>query len=130
MMAVPLDHGRLMAGAPEGPLAHDGHHRGDEQQPDDGGVEQHGEGEPDAELFDLDDVAKREGEKHGDHDERSRGDDAGHAQEAVLRGLRREQGELQAARSDNEVKLAEQKLLLGNLRERIRRETEWQEREE
>jgi len=43
-------------------------------------------------------------------------------QEAILRALRREQGELQSARSENEVKLAEQKLFLGNLRERIRRD--------
>ncbi|HUB65934.1 MAG TPA: chromosome segregation protein SMC [Candidatus Methylacidiphilales bacterium] len=43
-------------------------------------------------------------------------------QEAILRTLRREQNELQSARSENEVKLAEQKLFLGNLRERIRRD--------
>jgi chromosome segregation protein len=43
-------------------------------------------------------------------------------QETVLRGLRREQAELQSARSENEVKLAEQKLFLNNLRERIRRD--------
>jgi chromosome segregation protein len=43
-------------------------------------------------------------------------------QESVLRILRREHGEIQSARSENEVKLAEQKLFLGNLRERFRRD--------
>ena len=43
-------------------------------------------------------------------------------QESALRTLRREQGETQSARSENEVKLAEQKLFLGNLRERFRRD--------
>jgi len=43
-------------------------------------------------------------------------------QEAVLRTLRREHGEIQTARSENEVKLAEQKLFLGNLREHFRRD--------
>jgi chromosome segregation protein len=43
-------------------------------------------------------------------------------QESVLRALRREHGEIQSARSENEVKLAEQKLFLGNLRERFRRD--------
>lgn len=43
-------------------------------------------------------------------------------EEALLRALRREHSEIQAARSENEVKLAEQKLFLGNLRERFRRE--------
>jgi chromosome segregation protein len=43
-------------------------------------------------------------------------------QETVLRTLRREHGEIQTARSENEVKLAEQKLFLGNLREHVRRD--------
>ncbi|MCE0523716.1 MAG: chromosome segregation protein SMC [Methylacidiphilales bacterium] len=43
-------------------------------------------------------------------------------QESVLRTLRREHGEIQSARSENEVKLAEQKLFLGNLRERFHRD--------
>ena len=43
-------------------------------------------------------------------------------QETVLRTLRREHNEIQTARSDNEVKLAGQKLFLGNLRERFRRD--------
>jgi chromosome segregation protein len=43
-------------------------------------------------------------------------------QETVLRTLRREHGEIQSARSENEVKLAEQKLFLGNLREHFRRD--------
>jgi chromosome segregation protein len=43
-------------------------------------------------------------------------------QEKMLRTLRREQGEIQSARSENEVKLAEQKLFLGNLREHYRRD--------
>jgi chromosome segregation protein len=43
-------------------------------------------------------------------------------QENVLRTLRRAQSEVQTARSENEVKLAEQKLFLGNLRERFHRE--------
>jgi len=43
-------------------------------------------------------------------------------QENILRILRREHGEIQTARSENEVKLAEQKLFLGNLRERFRRD--------
>lgn len=43
-------------------------------------------------------------------------------QEGILRTLRREHGELQTARSENEVKLAEQKLFLGNLRERFHRD--------
>lgn len=41
-------------------------------------------------------------------------------EESTLRTLRREQGETQTARVDNEVKLAEQKLFLTNLRERFR----------
>jgi len=40
----------------------------------------------------------------------------------VLKTLRREQGEVQSVRSENEIKLAEQKLFLGNLRERFRRD--------
>jgi chromosome segregation protein len=43
-------------------------------------------------------------------------------QESILRTLRREHGEIQSARSENEVKLAGQKLFLGNLRERFRRD--------
>jgi chromosome segregation protein len=43
-------------------------------------------------------------------------------QENALRVLRREQGEVQTTRSENEVKLAEQKLFLANLRERFRRD--------
>jgi chromosome segregation protein len=43
-------------------------------------------------------------------------------EEGVLRKLRREHGEIQSARSENEIKLAEQKLFLGNLRERFRRD--------
>ena len=43
-------------------------------------------------------------------------------QESVLRTLRREHDEIQSARSENEVKLAGQKLFLGNLRERFRRD--------
>jgi len=43
-------------------------------------------------------------------------------QEIVLRTLRREHGEIQSVRSENEVKLAEQKLFLGNLRERFHRD--------
>jgi chromosome segregation protein len=44
------------------------------------------------------------------------------AEEGTLRGLRREHGEMQTARAENEVKLAEQKLFLGNLRERFQRD--------
>ncbi|HEV3272400.1 MAG TPA: chromosome segregation protein SMC [Candidatus Methylacidiphilales bacterium] len=43
-------------------------------------------------------------------------------QENVLRALRREHGEIQSARSENEVKLAEQKLFLANLREKFHRD--------
>ena len=43
-------------------------------------------------------------------------------QESALRALRHEQHDIQSARSENEVKLAEQKLFLGNLRERFRRD--------
>jgi chromosome segregation protein len=43
-------------------------------------------------------------------------------QESVLRNLRREHGEIQTARTENEVKLAGQKLFLNNLRERFRRD--------
>jgi chromosome segregation protein len=43
-------------------------------------------------------------------------------EENVLRTLRREHHEIQSARSENEVKLAEQKLFLGNLRERFHRD--------
>jgi chromosome segregation protein len=43
-------------------------------------------------------------------------------EERALRTLRREQGEIQTVRAGNEVKLAEQKLFLGNLRERFRRD--------
>ncbi|MCE0484149.1 MAG: chromosome segregation protein SMC [Methylacidiphilales bacterium] len=42
--------------------------------------------------------------------------------ESVLRTLRREYGEIQSARSENEVRLAGQKLFLGNLRERFHRD--------
>jgi chromosome segregation protein len=44
------------------------------------------------------------------------------AQDAALRVLRREHGQIQTARSENEVKLAEQKLFLGNLRDRFHRD--------
>jgi chromosome segregation protein len=44
------------------------------------------------------------------------------AQDAALRLLRREHGQIQTARSENEVKLAEQKLFLGNLRDRFHRD--------
>ena len=43
-------------------------------------------------------------------------------QDAALRVLRREHGQIQTARSENEVKLAEQKLFLGNLRDRFHRD--------
>jgi chromosome segregation protein len=43
-------------------------------------------------------------------------------QEKALRTLRHEQHDIQSARSENEVKLAERKLFLGNLRERFRRD--------
>ena len=43
-------------------------------------------------------------------------------EESALRTLRREHGEIQSARSENEVRLAEQKLFLGNLREKFRRD--------
>jgi chromosome segregation protein len=43
-------------------------------------------------------------------------------QESALRTLRHEQHDIQSARSENEVKLAEQKLFLGNLREHFRRD--------
>jgi len=43
-------------------------------------------------------------------------------QESALRALRHEQHDIQSARSENEVKLAEQKLFLGNLREHFRRD--------
>jgi chromosome segregation protein len=44
------------------------------------------------------------------------------AQESALRALRREHGEIQTARAGHEVKLAEQKLFLANLRERFHRD--------
>ena len=43
-------------------------------------------------------------------------------EEATLKTLRHEQHDVQSARSENEVRLAEQKLFLGNLRERFRRD--------
>ena len=43
-------------------------------------------------------------------------------QEKALRSLRHQQHDIQSARSENEVKLAERKLFLGNLRERFRRD--------
>ena len=43
-------------------------------------------------------------------------------QETALRTLRHEQHDVQSVRSENEVKLAEQKLFLGNLRERFHRD--------
>jgi chromosome segregation protein len=43
-------------------------------------------------------------------------------EEGTLRTLRRAHGEIQTARVENEVKLAEQKLFLTNLRERFRRD--------
>jgi chromosome segregation protein len=43
-------------------------------------------------------------------------------QESLLRTLRREHGEIQTTRSGHEVKLAEQKLFLANLRERFHRD--------
>ena len=39
-----------------------------------------------------------------------------------MKTLRRQHNEIQSVRSENEVKLAEQKLFLGNLRERFRRD--------
>jgi chromosome segregation protein len=44
------------------------------------------------------------------------------AEESALRVMRREHGEIQSARAENEVKLAEQKLFLGNLRDRFHRD--------
>jgi chromosome segregation protein len=43
-------------------------------------------------------------------------------QDLLLKRLRHEQHDIQSARGENEVKLAEQKLFLGNLRERFRRD--------
>jgi chromosome segregation protein len=43
-------------------------------------------------------------------------------EESALRTRRREHGEVQTARGENEVKLAEQKMFLGNLRERFQRD--------
>jgi chromosome segregation protein len=43
-------------------------------------------------------------------------------EESALKTLRREAHDIQAGRSENEVKLAEQKLFLNNLREKIRRD--------
>ena len=43
-------------------------------------------------------------------------------EEGALRSLHHEHGEMQTARAENEVKLAEQKLFLGNLRERFQRD--------
>jgi len=43
-------------------------------------------------------------------------------EETALRTLRREANEVQSGRSENEVKLAEQKLFLNNLREKVRRD--------
>jgi chromosome segregation protein len=43
-------------------------------------------------------------------------------EDTKLRTLRHEQHDIQAGRSENEVKLAEQKLFLGNLREKVRRD--------
>jgi chromosome segregation protein len=43
-------------------------------------------------------------------------------QESALRTLRHEQHDIQSVRSENEVKLAERKLFLGNLRERFHRD--------
>jgi chromosome segregation protein len=44
------------------------------------------------------------------------------AQESTLRALRHEHGDIQTARAGNEVKLAEQKMFLTGLRERVRRD--------
>jgi chromosome segregation protein len=44
------------------------------------------------------------------------------AEETTLRTLRREAHDIQSGRSENEVKLAEQKLFLNNLREKVRRD--------
>ena len=43
-------------------------------------------------------------------------------EETALRTLRREANEVQSGRSENEVKLAQQKLFLDNLREKVRRD--------
>ena len=43
-------------------------------------------------------------------------------EETALKTLRREANEVQSGRSENEVKLAEQKLFLNNLREKVRRD--------
>ena len=43
-------------------------------------------------------------------------------EDAALRTLRREANEVQSGRSENEVRLAEQKLFLNNLREKVRRD--------
>jgi chromosome segregation protein len=44
------------------------------------------------------------------------------AEESALRTLRREQYEVQSVRGENEVKLAERKMTLGNLRDKFRRD--------
>jgi chromosome segregation protein len=54
--------------------------------------------------------------------ERSAAQERIDTQEAALRVLRREHGRIQTTRSENEVKLAEQKLFLGNLRDRFHRD--------
>jgi chromosome segregation protein len=56
------------------------------------------------------------------HGEKSAAQGRIDARDAALRVLRREYSQIQTVRSENEVKLAEQKLFLGNLRDRFHRD--------
>lgn len=56
------------SGHPPVGLAAQFHHRGDEDHPDDGGVDEHGDGHAEASLLDRDVGAEQGGGEDGDHD--------------------------------------------------------------
>ena len=69
-------------GRPPVALAEQLHGGGHEERPDDGGVDEDGDGEPDAELLDGEDLAGGEAGEDDDDEERGGGDDAAAALQA------------------------------------------------
>ena len=59
------------------------HRRRDEQHADHGGVDEHGDGQAEAEQLQLPVVAEHEGQEHAHHDQRRGGDDASRDRQAV-----------------------------------------------
>jgi hypothetical protein len=69
-------------GGPPVALAEELHGGGHEQGPDDRGVDEHGDGEPDPELLDGEDLTSGEAGEHDDDEQHGGGDDAAAALQA------------------------------------------------